>query len=64
MSYNPIQEQLDTVTELNAAIVKRQKAAIDFLERILVDQLDMDMEPEAVDTQHVINLLKDTNPPL
>ena len=57
MSTNRMQEAIFDLHEINAGIVKRQKAALARLEVILADQLDRDELVEADETEAVINIL-------
>jgi hypothetical protein len=58
MSMNRYQEEIADLHEINSNIVRRQKATIGYLEKILGDQLDRDEEVEAAETKWVIGLLK------
>jgi len=54
---NPLYMEIADLQEINAGIVKRQKAAIAFLEQIETDQLDCNEMIGAEETRHVINIL-------
>lgn len=57
MSTSRMQDELFDLYEINARIVKRQKAAIKTLNQIMVDQLDRDESLEASETERVIKIL-------
>lgn len=58
---NPLLMEIADLQEINAGIVKRQKAALAALEKIQADQLDRDEDIEARETQEVIDILKGGN---